>query len=222
MPRQPFSKLCSRLLCTYFLNELPEQGPTKARLRILSITQVASTGVGTLTICLRLIKSSLPSLYPLSHSCKWIIPAAIYHFSILQVMESWVGPGNEAMYRRICFSQYQASSAVARNWGLHLMYQVQSGDFITLIPITNLEQDTWWNLTHTRPPWIIYHKQPRLKVAGFSDKWMHAFWVVLPTLARTICYHSTPSRCHVHCIIKDAWLFYGPDCNVRVRSGLQR
>ena len=46
-------------------------------------------------ICLRSIKSSLPSLYPLRHSRDKIYQA-LYHFSILQATESWVGPGNEA------------------------------------------------------------------------------------------------------------------------------
>ena len=32
-----FSKLCSNLLCAYCSNKLPEQGPTKAQLRVLSI-----------------------------------------------------------------------------------------------------------------------------------------------------------------------------------------
>ena len=36
MPRQPFSKLCSNL-CAYCSNKLPEQGPTIAWLRVLSI-----------------------------------------------------------------------------------------------------------------------------------------------------------------------------------------
>ena len=36
-PRRPFSKLCSNLLCAYCLNKLPERGPTKARLCVLSI-----------------------------------------------------------------------------------------------------------------------------------------------------------------------------------------
>jgi len=39
-PRWPFSKLCSSLLCAYCSNKLPEQGPTKARLRVLSIMQL--------------------------------------------------------------------------------------------------------------------------------------------------------------------------------------
>ena len=58
MPRQPFSKLCSNLLCAY-LNKLPERGPPKARLCVQ---------LWVWTIRLRSIKSSLPSLYPLCHS----------------------------------------------------------------------------------------------------------------------------------------------------------
>ena len=40
MPRRPFSKLCSSLLCAYCSNKLPERGPSKTRLRVLSITQL--------------------------------------------------------------------------------------------------------------------------------------------------------------------------------------
>ena len=39
-PRRPFSKLCSSLLCAYCSNKLPERGPSKARLGVLSITQL--------------------------------------------------------------------------------------------------------------------------------------------------------------------------------------
>ena len=39
-PRWPFSKLCSSLLCAYCSNKLPEQDPSKARLCVLSITQL--------------------------------------------------------------------------------------------------------------------------------------------------------------------------------------
>ena len=51
--------------------------------------------MGTSTILLRSIKSSLPSLYPLHHS-RDKISQALYRFSVLQVTESWAGPGNEA------------------------------------------------------------------------------------------------------------------------------
>jgi len=51
--------------------------------------------VGTSTIRLRSIKSSLPSLYPLRHSRDKIFQA-LYCFFVLQATESWAGPGNEA------------------------------------------------------------------------------------------------------------------------------
>ena len=88
MPRQPFSKLCSSLLCAYCSNKLPERGPSKARLCVLLITQLW-------TIRLRSIKSSLPSLCPLRHSHDKIFQA-LYRFSVLQATKIWVGPGNEA------------------------------------------------------------------------------------------------------------------------------
>ena len=53
--------------------------------------------MGTSTIRLRSIKSSLPSLYPLRHSRDKIFQA-LYRFSVLQATESWAGPGNEASY----------------------------------------------------------------------------------------------------------------------------
>jgi len=55
----------------------------------------ATMGVGTSTICLRSIKSSLPSLYPLCHSHDKIFQV-LYRFSVLQATESWAGPRNEA------------------------------------------------------------------------------------------------------------------------------
>ena len=51
--------------------------------------------MGTSTIHLRSIKSSLPSLYPLRHSRDKIFQA-LYRFSVLQAAKSWAGPGNEA------------------------------------------------------------------------------------------------------------------------------
>ena len=56
-----------------------------------------TTGLGTSTICLRSIKSSLPSLYPLRH-LRGKIFQALYRFSVLQATESWAGPGNEASF----------------------------------------------------------------------------------------------------------------------------
>ena len=43
----------------------------------------------------QLRKSSLPSLYPLRYSCEKLLQS-LYHFFILQVTESWAGPGNKA------------------------------------------------------------------------------------------------------------------------------
>ena len=40
MPKRPFFKLYLSLLCAYRSNKLPERGPTKARLCVLSITQL--------------------------------------------------------------------------------------------------------------------------------------------------------------------------------------
>ena len=96
MPRRPFSKLCSSLLCAYCSNKLPERGPSKARVRVLAI-DYATTGVGT-SMIRRSIKSSLPSLYPLRHSCDKIFQA-LHRFSVLQATKSWAGPGNEATKR---------------------------------------------------------------------------------------------------------------------------
>ena len=53
--------------------------------------------MGTSTIRLLSIKSSLPSLYPLRHSRDKIFQV-LYCFSVLQATKSWVGPGNEATF----------------------------------------------------------------------------------------------------------------------------
>ena len=52
--------------------------------------------MGTSTIHPCSIKSSLPSLYPLRHSHDKL-SQALYHFSVLQVTESWAGPVNESI-----------------------------------------------------------------------------------------------------------------------------
>ena len=89
----PFPRLCSSLLCHYCSKKKPpERAFTKMRLHKLSILTI--TCVGT-TIHLRLIKSSLPSPYPLRHWSDKLFQA-LSHFSILQAMESRAGPGNEA------------------------------------------------------------------------------------------------------------------------------
>ena len=51
--------------------------------------------VGTSTIRLRSIKSSLPFSLPLRHSSDKFFQA-LSRFSVLEVTESWAGPGNEA------------------------------------------------------------------------------------------------------------------------------
>ena len=51
--------------------------------------------VGMSTVRLHLIKSSLPSLYPLRHSCNELFQA-LYRFSVQQATQSWAGPGNVA------------------------------------------------------------------------------------------------------------------------------
>ena len=96
MPRRFFPRLCSSFLCSHLLKKkntkkLPERAPTKTQLCVLS----AITCVGTSTIRLRSIKSSLPFSLP------YITHVINYRFSILQVVESWAGPGNEATYTHI-------------------------------------------------------------------------------------------------------------------------
>jgi len=67
----------------------------------------AITCIGTSTIRLHSIKSSLPFLYALRHSHDKLLKV-LYCFSILQVMESWAGPENEAnrnsLNRMLCCS----------------------------------------------------------------------------------------------------------------------
>ena len=52
--------------------------------------------MGTSTIRLRSIKSSLPFSLPLRHSRDKLFQA-LSRFSVLEATESWAGPGNEAM-----------------------------------------------------------------------------------------------------------------------------
>ena len=61
--------------------------------------------MGTSTICLHSIKSSLPFSLPLRHS-RDKLSQALSHFSILQVMESWAGPGNEARFQSCMYSAF--------------------------------------------------------------------------------------------------------------------
>ena len=60
-PRRPFSKLCSNLLCAYCFNNLPERGPIKAQLRVLSIMPQRAWAQWRSAY-------AEPSLYPLRHS----------------------------------------------------------------------------------------------------------------------------------------------------------
>ena len=55
----------------------------------------STTCVGTSTIRLRSIKSSLPFSLPLRHSRDKLFQA-LSRFSVLEATESWAGPGNEA------------------------------------------------------------------------------------------------------------------------------
>ena len=91
---RPFPSLCSSVLCTYCLKKLPERAPTKEQLTY-TVDYRSTTCVGISTICLHSIKSSLPFSLPLCHSRDKLFQA-LSHFSILEVTESWVGPGNEA------------------------------------------------------------------------------------------------------------------------------
>ena len=72
------------------------------QLRVLSIyidrLKLNYTCVGILTIRLCSIKSSLPFSLPLRHSRDKLYQA-LSRFSVLQVTESWAGPGNEARVR---------------------------------------------------------------------------------------------------------------------------
>ena len=95
MAFKAFPRLCSSFLCAYCSKKLPERAPTKKQLRVLSIIDQLPC-VGTATIRLRSIKSSLPFSLPLRHSRDELFQA-LYHFSVLQATESWAGPGNEAM-----------------------------------------------------------------------------------------------------------------------------
>ena len=73
----------SSVLCAYCLKKLPEWAPTKT----CTVNYRSTTCVGTSTICLRSIKSSLP----LRHS-RDKLSQALSCFSVLQA----AGPGNKA------------------------------------------------------------------------------------------------------------------------------
>ena len=84
---------CSNLLCAYCLNKLPEQGPIKARLCVLSIMPLWAWAQR---------RSAHPELSPLYLRSTLCVTHVIKNkqvlsrFSILQAMKSWTEPGNEA------------------------------------------------------------------------------------------------------------------------------
>jgi len=95
-PRRPFSKLRSSLLCAYCSNKLPERGPSKARLRVLSIMQLRHVQAWARR---RSAYAQLSPLYLLStlyvtHVIKYSRPSTAFPY--FQVTKSWAGPGNEA------------------------------------------------------------------------------------------------------------------------------
>ena len=61
---RPFPSLCSSFLCAYCSKKLPERAPTKTA--TCTVDYRSTTCVGTSTICLRSIKSSLPFSLPLA------------------------------------------------------------------------------------------------------------------------------------------------------------
>ena len=92
---RPFPSLCSSLLCAYCSKKMPERVPTVLKTATCTVDYRSTTCMGTLTIRLRSIKSSLPFSLPLRHSRDKLFQA-LSRFSVLEATESWVGPGNEA------------------------------------------------------------------------------------------------------------------------------
>ena len=85
----------SNFLCAYSTKKLPERASTE-NTATCTVNYRSTTCLGTSTICIRSIKSSLPFSLLLRHS-RDKLPHALSHFqSVLQEMKSWVGPGNEA------------------------------------------------------------------------------------------------------------------------------
>ena len=94
---RPFPSLCSSFLCAFYSKrkkKLPERAPTK-KTATCTVDYRSTTCVGTSTIRLRSIKSSLPFSLPLRHSRDKLFQA-LSRFSVLKATESWAGPGNEA------------------------------------------------------------------------------------------------------------------------------
>ena len=92
---RPFPSLRSSFLCAYCSKKLPERAPTKKNSYVYCPDYRSTTCVGTSTIRLRSIKSSLPFSLPLRHSRDKLFQA-LSRFSVLEATESWAGPGNEA------------------------------------------------------------------------------------------------------------------------------
>ena len=87
-PSQALLKPSMRLL----FDKLPEWAPSTTWL-----CRLHNYMYGTLVIRLCSIKSSLPSFYPVRH-LRFKLFQAFSRFSVLQVMKSWAGPGNEPSY----------------------------------------------------------------------------------------------------------------------------
>ena len=87
-----------------------------------------TTSMGTSAIHLCSIKSSLPSLYPLRHSCDKSFQA-FYCCSVLQATESWAGPGNEAnLPYLITFSMQIQSGKFCHLLWCHVSWGRQKGN----------------------------------------------------------------------------------------------
>ena len=96
MPRWPFptKALLKSSLLILFGGKLPEHVPTKTQLRELFIIDQYAIYVHAWAHRW-FAHTQLSSLYPLCHSPDKLFQA-LYHFSLLQATESWVGPGNKA------------------------------------------------------------------------------------------------------------------------------
>ena len=91
---RPFPSLCSSFLCAYCSKKLPERAPTTKQLYVychryytVDYRSTCTTCVGTSTIRLRSIKSSLPFSLPLRHSRDKLFQA-LSRFSVLEATES--------------------------------------------------------------------------------------------------------------------------------------
>ena len=127
MPRPLFSKLCSSLLCAYCSNKLQEWGPTQARLCLLSIMQLRAWAHQ---------RSAYTQLSPLYLLSTFSLPSdklfqALSHFSVLQVAESWAGPGNKASispfhpnltFTHLCHKQVVKNAKIVYSYASQIYY----------------------------------------------------------------------------------------------------